>query len=120
MSKALDLLDILKEIEAMDSLIKSLKGTIGFVEGRLQKMTANDDEERLKTMGEAAAHDLQVLEPRFAKQKEKYTTLLELVKTDSKAMGEIETLKVPEADKKVLETLKQDLLAQSGYEKSEE
>ena len=120
MSKVFDLLDILKEIEAMDSLIKSLKGTIVFVEDRLQKMTDSDDEERLKTMGEAAAHDLGVLEPYFAKQKEKYASLLELAKTDSKVLGETESMKVPEDYKKLLETLKQDLSSQSGYEKSEE
>lgn len=120
MSKLFDLLDILKELEVIESLINAQKGTIEFVETRLQKMSSYDDEERLKEMGEASAHDLQVLEPHFAEQKEKYTALLELIKADSKALSELETLKVSEDYKKPLETLKRDLLSQSGYEKTEE
>lgn len=120
MSKLFDLLDILKNMEEIKSLIDSQKGTVKFVESRLQKMSAFDDEERLKNMGESASRDLEILEPHYADLCEKYQTLLQSAKSDSKVLGEVETLKVSNDYKKHLETLKQDLLSQSGYERPEE
>ena len=120
MSKLFDLLDILKGLEDVGALIEAQKGTIKFVESRLQNLSASDDEERLKSMGEASAHDLAILEPHYADLKEKYKALLELAKSDVKVLKELETLKIPDGYKDVVKTLKQDLDSKSGYEKSEE
>ena len=120
MSKLTDLFEILKELNVLESLIKAQKGTIEFVNNRLKNMTAFDDEERLKVMGEASVHDLEILEPHYAKQKEKFEVLLESAKTDSKVLSELETMKVSEEYKQLFEGLKQELLSQKGYEKPEE
>ena len=120
MSKLNDLFEILKELNILESLIKAQKGTIEFVNKRLKNMNAFDDEERLKLMGEASEHDLKILEPHYVSQKEKFKVLLEAAKTDSKVLSELETMRVPEEYKELFEGLKQELLSQKGYEKSEE
>ena len=120
MSKFFDLLEILKEIDGIESLIQSQKGTIEFAKNRLQNMSEFDDEERLKVMLQSASHDIGILESHLKRMKEKYETLLESAKSDDKVLREIEVLKVPADYKMFYEILKQSLLSQKGVEKTEE
>lgn len=120
MSKLFDLLEISKELEVLESLIKAQEDTVKFVEARLQNKKATDDEERLKVMGENSAHDIKILKPHHKELKEKLEVLLEVAVADPKFLSELESVKIPEDYKKAFETLMVRLESVQGQERPQE
>ena len=120
MSKLFDLLEISKELNVLKDLIDSQEATVKFVEERLQKKSKFDDEEELRRIGESSAHDLKILKPHYDELKEKFEALLALAKSDSNFAKELESAKVPEEYKPLLEEIKSKLSAEQGKERPQE
>ena len=120
MSKLFDLLEISKELSALKGLIDSQEATVKFVESRLKNMSAIDDEEELKRMGSASAHDLKILKPHYDELKEKFEVLLEVAKADPTFVKEFESTKIPEEYKPLVEDIKSRISAEQGKERPQE
>lgn len=120
MSKLFDLLEILKELEVLESLIKAQEDTVRFVEARLQNKKETDDEERLKMMGENSAHDIKILKPHHKELREKFEVLLQAAIADPKFMTELDSVKIPEDYKKAFESVKNRLESEQGKERPQE